>query len=97
MMKELIDREDARIRCFFSHARSIAEKCDIIGKEYYPILNGRRFLTVRQMAERLCLSRRTVFQMIEDRVLPHYRIGGKILLAEHDIEGLLEAGYRPAY
>lgn len=96
-MKTLIDRHDSRVRMFFHHANSIIEKCEHLGKEYYPMLNGRRFLTVRQVSERLHISRRTIFDMIDKGTVPHYKIGGKLLIAEQDLENLLNASYRPSY
>ncbi|WP_368077363.1 helix-turn-helix domain-containing protein [uncultured Duncaniella sp.] len=61
------------------------------------MLNGRRFLTVRQVSERLHISRRTIFDMIDNGTVPHYKIGGKLLIAEQDLENLLNASYRPSY
>lgn len=96
-MRTLIDHSDSRVRLFFHQANNIIEKCEQLGKEYYPMLNGRRFLTVKQVSERLSISRRTIFDMIEKETIPHYKIGGKLLIAEIDLENLLNANFRPSY
>ena len=35
--------------------------------------------------------------MIDKGLIPHYKIGGKILIAELDLENLLNTSYRPSY
>lgn len=96
-MKNLIDRNDGRVILFFHRAAKIIEKCESLGKEYHPMLNGRRFLTVRMVAERLHISRRTIFDMMDKGLIPHYKIGAKLLIAEQDLEALLNSSYRHAY
>lgn len=96
-MQTLIDHNDGRVRLFFHQAEKIIEQHEQLGKEYHPLLNGRRFLTVRQVSERLHISRRTIFDMIDKGLIPHYKIGGKILIAELDLENLLNTSYRPSY
>jgi excisionase family DNA binding protein len=53
-------------------------------------------LTVKQVAERLRISASLVYSWCEDRILPHYRMGGKgkrgkILIEEAALNAFLPA------
>lgn len=65
-------------------------------REYTPMLNGDRYLTDREVAEALKMSRRTLQKMRNDRTLPFILLGGKALYREYDIQRLLERNYRKA-
>lgn len=63
---------------------------------YSPPLNGDRYLTDREVAGLLRVSRRTLQKMRDNRTLPFLLLGGKALYREHDIQMLLERNYRKA-
>jgi hypothetical protein len=53
-------------------------------------------LSAKQAASRACVSPSLIYSWCNTRVLPHLRLGrngkgGKILIAEADLEGLLAA------
>jgi excisionase family DNA binding protein len=53
-------------------------------------------LTVKQVAERLRISASLVYSWCEDRVLPHFRMGGKgkrgkILIEEAALDAFLQS------
>lgn len=53
-------------------------------------------LTVKQAAEKLRVSPSLVYSWCEDRILPHYRMGGKgkrgkILIEETALDALLQS------
>jgi excisionase family DNA binding protein len=53
-------------------------------------------LTVKQVAERLRISASLVYSWCEDRILPHYRMGGKgkrgkILIEEAALDAFLQS------
>ena len=64
--------------------------------DYRPPLNGERYLTDREVAERLKVSRRTLQEYRNARQIPFVVFGGKVLYKEHDIEIMLEENYRKA-
>lgn len=76
--------------------RKSVKKAVSLTAEYRPPLNGERYLTDREVAERLKVSRRTLQEYRNARLLPFIAFGGKILYNEHDIERLLEENYRKA-
>lgn len=59
-------------------------------------MNGERYLTDKEVAERLKVSRRTLQEYRNTRQLPYVVFGGKVLYKEHDIEIILEENYRKA-
>jgi excisionase family DNA binding protein len=53
-------------------------------------------LTVKQAAERACVSANLIYQLCEQRRLPHFRIGGqgrrgKILIDPVDLEAFISS------
>ena len=65
----------------------------IFGKLPSP-LDGERYLTDREVAELLRVSRRTLQEYRNNRVLPFILLGGKVLYPESGLRELLEANYR---
>ena len=53
-----------------------------------------RYLTDREVAELLRVSRRTLQEYRNNRVLPFILLGGKVLYPESGLRELLEANYR---
>ena len=52
---------------------------------YRPLLDGERYLTDREVAEILKVSRRTLQEYRNDGVLPYILLGGKVLYRESDL------------
>ena len=48
---------------------------------YRPLLDGERYLTDREVAQILKVSRRTLQEYRNDGVLPYIILGGKVLVA----------------
>ena len=65
-------------------------------EDYLPPLSGERYLTDKEVAERLKVSRRTLQEYRNARLIPFIVFGGKVLYKEHDIEALLIENYRKA-
>ena len=68
----------------------------VIGN-YRPLLDGERYLTDREVAQILKVSRRTLQEYRNEGVLPYILLGGKVLYRESDLERVLESFYHPAY
>ncbi len=56
-----------------------------------------RFLTDKEVAAWLKVSRRTLQDYRNNGMISYYQLGGKILYKESDIERLVMGGYRNAY
>ncbi|WP_195611033.1 helix-turn-helix domain-containing protein [Alistipes onderdonkii] len=63
-------------------------------ESYRPPLDGEHYLTDREVAELLRVSRRTLQEYRNNRVLPFILLGGKVLYPESGLRDLLEANYR---
>lgn len=59
-------------------------------KNFRPVLNGERYITDSELAEKLKLTRRTLADYRMNGRLPYYKVGGKLLYKEKDILVLLE-------
>ena len=59
-------------------------------KNLRPVLNGERYITDSELAEKLKLTRRTLADYRMNGRLRYYKVGGKLLYKEKDILVLLE-------
>lgn len=96
-MKEIYDTDNEQILKFMSMARRNIEMLEEISRDYKPLLKGKRFITDAMLSERLGISRRTLQDFRDRGVLPFYRLDGKVLYEEQDIEAYLESIYIPKY
>ena len=95
-MNELIMPHNAGVkRVLESMKEVLALYKNVIGN-YRPMLDGERYLTDREVAEVLKVSRRTLQEYRNDGVLPYILFGGKVLYRESDLERVLESCYHPA-
>jgi excisionase family DNA binding protein len=49
------------------------------------------YYTLREVAEKLRVSRRTVYRWVQARELPAYKLGGEFRITERDLERFLKA------
>lgn len=68
-----------------------------LADNYVPPLGGERYLTDRELIQRLHVSKRTLQQYRHEGILPFLLFGGKTLYRESDIQKVLELNYRKAY
>jgi len=52
-----------------------------------------KFLTVREVAEYFNLSISTVYKMIQERIIPHIKVGKNIRIKRVDLERIEEKNY----
>lgn len=96
-MKEIITDTDPRIMRLTAQADDITSMCQRLQAEYHPMLHGKRFITDAMLSELLGVSRRTTQDYRDRGLIPYYRLDGKILYAEEDIEAFLQSNYRPKF
>lgn len=94
---KLITKESEWITYFADNIEKIVAKIEWMKKEYRPTLGGEHFLTDKEVAERLKISRRTLQEYRNEGRISYIQLGGKIIYKESDIEKLLKDGYREAY
>lgn len=96
MRQEVITLENGLLADTLVSLRESHRKINGFLQRYSPPFNGDRYLTDREVAGLLKVSRRTLQKMRNDRTLPFMIIGGKALYREFDIQMLLERNYRKA-
>lgn len=93
----LITKSTPRIVAFFSSIDRMLDNLEKMSKTNKPMLNGERYITDKELSERLKISRRALQEYRNDGKIPYYQIGTKILYRESDVEKVLHANYRKAY
>lgn len=73
--------------------RSMRMADELAECSHFP-LNGEMYLTDKEVAARLHISKRTLQDYRNTGVLPYFIIGGKVLYRASDIQTLLERHYR---
>ncbi len=96
-MSKIYLRETAEIERFFSDMLTILRVAKELEQHCRPSLQGKRFITDAQLSEKLGISRRTLQDFRDRHVIPYYRLDGKILYEESDIEDFLRSSYRPKF
>lgn len=96
-MNKLITKEDEDILSFFRTLDHMVERLGSLSRSCRPMLNGERFLSDRELSERLKISRRTLQEYRNEGKLPYIQLGGKVLYKESDIERMLQNGYKEAW
>lgn len=90
---EMITKDNAKVIAFLKTLDRIADKVGQITANCRPVLNGERFLTDREVSERLKISRRALQDYRNQGKIPYLYLGGKILYKETDLENVLEKAY----
>ena len=97
MMNETNDvftMEDEPIASVMQDMRKGSKWLSAFLESYRPPLDGERYLTDGEVAELLRVSRRTLQEYRNNRVLPFILLGGKVLYPETGLREVLEANYR---
>ena len=71
----------------------LRNRIEEILKNYRPIMNGEIYLSGEDVCQLLHISKRTLQQYRDDKILPYIQIGGKIIYKESDILIILEQNY----
>ncbi len=94
---DLITKRNPRIIAFFTSLDKMLQGLEQMMKNTKPTLNGERYLTDKELSERLKISRRTLQDYRDEGRISYCYLGGKVLYRESDIQKMLDASYRKAY
>ena len=89
-MNNLIEKSDPRVIDLFRRlekASNLIDKLEVPSRRSF---NGQRFVTDRELSERLRVSRRTLQEYRSAGTIPYYLICGKVLYKESEIQQYLE-------
>jgi excisionase family DNA binding protein len=96
-MSEIVTKDNERVVSFLKSIDRILDNIENLVKNHKPALNGERYLSDKELSERLRISRRTLQDYRNEGRIPFYQLGGKILYKESDIQRVLDDGYRAAF
>lgn len=96
-MSEMITKNHALVAQFGDTLDRLLDGIENLVANSRPTLDSERFLTDREVSERLKVSRRTLQDYRNNGMIAYYQLGGKILYKESDIEKMLAANYREAF
>ena len=97
MSDRIYTHKDETIKLFFTQCKLSLDMAEQLVTEHTPMLMNRRFITDAQLSENLNISRRTLQDYRDKGIIPFYRLDGKILYDEADIERFLMERYRPKF
>ena len=96
-MNELIMPHNVGVKNVLENMKELLVLYKKVTGNYRPLLDGERYLTDREVAQILKVSRRTLQEYRNNGVIPYILLGGKVLYRESDLERFLESCYHPAY
>lgn len=91
---DVVTMDDKAVATVLESMRKGSKWLTAFLESYRPPLDGERYLTDREVAESLRVSRRTLQEYRNDRLLPYILLGGKVLYPESGLREVLEANYR---
>ncbi len=97
MADEIINSNHPRIAEARNRTQQAFDSLMEIRDNHHPTLANISFLTDKEVARLLRVSRRTVQNYRDSGILPYYIIGGKCLYVESEIAYLLEENFHPRY
>jgi len=92
---EIITQQDPQMQMFAQLMEGTLKKLERYCSTARPILNGEVYLSSEEVCSHLRLSTRTLQEYRNSGMLPFYKIGGKILYKQSDIQTMLEKYYNP--
>ena len=96
MNDNVLTTDDEHIAGALHSLRKGVQEVSRLAENYRPPLGGERYMTDKEVAERLKVSRRTLQEYRNNRKIPFIIFGGKVLYRETDIESMLQENYKKA-
>ena len=93
--KEIITQQDPQMQMFAQLMEGTLKKLERYCSTARPMLGGEAYLTGEEVCGQLRISTRTLQEYRNLGTLPFYKIGGKILYKQSDIQTMLERHYNP--
>lgn len=97
MDNELITKEHECVSHFLHSLDKMLDGIEQMTSNHRPLLAGERYLTDKEVAYNLKISRRTLQDYRNEGRIPYIQLGGKILYRESDVEKMLQDGYKPVF
>ena len=85
------------MQMFAQLMESVLKKLERYCATARPMLDGEVYLTSEEVCKLLRLSSRTLQEYRDNGTIAYYKIGGKILYKQSDIQAMLERYYNPIH
>lgn len=93
---ELLTKEAGLIQTMFEGIGELKYEMATILTHYRPIMDGEIFLTNEDVCRLLHVSKRSLQQYRDDKLISYIQLPGKIIYRESDIAKMLEENYTKA-
>lgn len=90
---EIITSDSPQMQMFSQLMKGLLAKLERYCTSAHPMLGDEVFLTGEEVCELLKFSTRTLQEYRSNGTLAYYKIGGKILYKQSDIQAMLERHY----
>ena len=94
MKMDLFTNDNEEIIAHQEMITELRNRIESILNNYRPVMNGEIYLSGQDVCELLHISKRTLQQYRDDKILPFIQIGGKIIFKQSDILSALEQNYK---
>lgn len=94
---EIITMEDEKVASMLQKMKKSSRWLSGFLESYRPPLDGEVYLTDKEVADLLRVSRRTLQEYRNERLLPYIILSGKALYPESGLREVLEANYRKPF
>ena len=88
-----MDADDMQV--VLSALEGVNRRIKEVAQTHKPLFGGEHFLTGKEVCERLYISPRTLQDYRDNGTIAYFKIGGKILYRQSDIQAMLERHYNP--
>lgn len=96
-MSDIITKKDEKVIRFIKSLDRMSEGMDRLLASRKPMFGGERYITDKEVAERLRVCRRTMQEWRTNGLISYTLIGGKVLYTESDVQALLDKHHVEAF
>ena len=90
---EFFENDAEEIAYYKKMLAELRKQIGLILENFRPVMNGEIYLSGEEVCRLLHISKRTLQQYRDDKILPYVQIGGKIIFKQSDILKILEQNY----
>ncbi|MBS9767826.1 MAG: helix-turn-helix domain-containing protein [Flavobacteriaceae bacterium] len=90
---KILTEDTPEIQNLFQKMEQFTDKVKSINEHFKPVIEGEIYLQGEDVCKILHISKRTLQQYRDDKILPYIQLNGKIIYQESDIYKLLEDNY----
>ncbi|PWN64136.1 helix-turn-helix domain-containing protein [Chryseobacterium viscerum] len=94
---ELLTGESKEVLALQKLIDELKMDIELILEHYRPVMNGEIYLSGEEVCMMLHISKRTLQQYRDDKILPYIQVGGKIIFKQSDLIRILEENYHKNY